>query len=64
MDQVNANVDVVGSDGMTPLHYAARYGKNVNEKNMPDDYDPESDDGLSVLKILIKAGGKIMAKEQ
>ena len=48
---------------MTPLHYAARYGKNVNEKNMTDDYDPSSDVGLNVLKILIKSGGDFMAKE-
>ena len=25
-------VDIRGSDGMTPLHYAARYGLNVTER--------------------------------
>ena len=59
---INAAVNIVGSDGMTPLHYAARYGKNnVTVKTLRDDYDGGSDVGLGVLKLLLKAGGVVTA---
>ena len=61
--QLGARTNVVGSDKMTPVHYASRYGKNVTVKNIGDDYDSESDIGLNVLKILIKSGGDFMAKD-
>ena len=52
---------MIGSDKMTPVHYASRYGKNVTENC--DDYDSDSDTGLNVLKMLIKYGGDSMAKD-
>ena len=59
--QLGAKTNVIGSDKMTPVHYASRYGKNVTENC--DDYDSDSDTGLSVLKMLIKYGGDSMAKD-
>ena len=60
--EYNITVDNVGADGMTPLHYAARYGKNnVTVKTLRDDYDGDSDVGLGVLKLLLKAGGVVTA---
>ena len=59
--QLGAKTNVVGSDKMTPVHYASRYGKNVTVKS--DDYDSDSDMGLNVLKMLIKYGGESMAKD-
>ena len=40
----NARVNLVGSDGMTPVHYAARYGKNLTTRCMQEvgikEYEP------------------------
>ena len=59
--QLGAMTNVIGSDKMTPVHYASRYGKNVTVKC--DDYKSDSDTGLNVLKMLIKYGGDCMAKD-
>ena len=61
---MNANVNMVGSDGMTPVHYAARYGKNLTSKTKTDEYDSIEDLGLNVLKMLISAGGDFNAKDE
>lgn len=54
-------VDNVGSDGMTPLHYAARYGKNITRwENAPEE---EDDIGLEVLKTLLVAGANINKRD-
>merc|ERR1719233_571644 len=54
-------VDNVGSDGMTPLHYAARYGKNITRwENAPEE---EDDIGLQVLTTLLTAGANINKRD-
>ena len=47
-------VDNVGADGMTPLHYAARYGKNVTTEE--DREEAGEDTGLAVVRLLVEAG--------
>ena len=46
---------------MTPLHYAARYGKNITR--WEDESDSEEDVGLEVLKTLLNAGANINKRD-
>ena len=59
--KLGAMTNVVGSDKMTPVHYASRYGKNITVES--DDYDSDSDTGLNVLKMLITYGGDFKARD-
>ena len=52
--EYNIKVDNVGCDGMTPLHYASRYGKNV--VGGCERKEPEEDTGLEVVKLLVEHG--------
>ena len=61
VETLGAKTNVVGSDKMTPVHYASRYGKNVTV--ICDDYQEDSDTGLQVLKMLINYGGDVRAKD-
>ena len=54
--EYEVRVDNVGADGMTPLHYAARYGKNVTAGCETEDYSEETDTGLAVVRLLVEAG--------
>ena len=54
LPEYTITVDNVGADGMTPLHYATRYGKNVVggcERN-----SEEPDTGLEVVRLLVEQG--------
>eukprot|EP00092_Neocalanus_flemingeri_P024563 GFUD01026641.1.p1 GENE.GFUD01026641.1~~GFUD01026641.1.p1 ORF type:complete len:1187 (+),score=294.85 GFUD01026641.1:192-3752(+) len=53
----SVKIDNIGSDGMTPLHYAARYGKNITCWDEASESD--EDIGLEVLKALINAEAEI-----
>ena len=56
-------VDNVGSDLMTPLHYAARYGKNETERNISG--RSEADDvGVLVVEALLAGGADINKPDQ
>ena len=44
---------------MTPLHYAARYGKNETERTPQGISLPLDDDGVMVVKALLKANADI-----
>ena len=47
-------VDNIGADGMTPLHYATRYGKNV--VGGCEREAEETDTGLEVVRLLVEHG--------
>merc|ERR1719422_1304895 len=53
LESKEVKIDVEGSDKMTPLHYAARYGRNVTERSVQGTTEVENDDGVSVVKILL-----------
>ena len=56
-------VDNAGSDQMTPLHYAARYGKNETERNISG--RSEADDvGVLVVEALVGRGADINKPDQ
>ena len=59
--QNHVQIDNIGSDGMTPLHYAARYGKNVT--HLDQKLEEDLDVGLEVLKTLINAGANINKRD-
>eukprot|EP00091_Calanus_sinicus_P014125 TRINITY_DN31513_c0_g1_i1.p1 TRINITY_DN31513_c0_g1~~TRINITY_DN31513_c0_g1_i1.p1 ORF type:complete len:121 (-),score=34.21 TRINITY_DN31513_c0_g1_i1:20-382(-) len=54
-----ATVDVLGSDGMTPLHYASRYGRNITERSMHGRTETENDEGVQVVDTLLQAGADL-----
>ena len=56
-------VDVEGSDKMTPLHYAARYGKNETERTPQGTSMPLDGDGVLVVEALLNAGAEINKKD-
>merc|ERR1711915_267128 len=70
LKQQDINVDIEGPEKMTPLHYAARYGKNETEKNKKrEDIAREKSDsvetlGISVIKLLLDKTKDIMKKDE
>jgi len=54
-----AVVDVEGSDGMTPLHYASRYGKNITERSVSGRTETDHDEGVQVIEALVQAGADL-----
>ena len=52
-----------GSDKMTPLHYATRYGKNETERSPQGISLPLDGDGVLVVKTLLNAKADINKKD-
>ena len=63
LDNPLVEVDKVGSDHMTPLHYAARYGKNETERNITG-RSPADDEGVLVVEALLAAGSDMNRPDQ
>ena len=70
---LGVTLDVIGSEKMTPLHYACRsqlssgrqhfffcrYGRNVTERCIDGRTETEADDGLDTVKVLVEEGASL-----
>ena len=63
LELAGIKVDIEGSDRMTPLHYAARYGKNETERTPQGTSLPLDGDGVLVVETLLKAKANINKKD-